>query len=152
MSILNFATNSKFLIALFDEGVFGACFSVLGFLPQICLMYLFLSVLENSGLITRMAFLLDDFLNKVGLNGKMVYTLLMGLGCSTTATLTAKNMADKNSKIKASLLTPFISCSAKLPIYITVAGAILGAKSVWLIMGLYLLGIAMAVIFAVIFN
>lgn len=152
MAILRFATKSKFIIALFDEGVFGACFSVLGFLPQISLMYLFLSILENSGLISRLAFLLDDFLEKVGLNGKMVYTLLMGVGCSTTATITAKNMADKNSQIKASLLTPFISCSAKLPIYITLAFALLGVNSVWVIFGLYLLGIVMAMVFAIIFE
>lgn len=152
MGILNLATNSQFIIALFKEGMFSACFSVLGFLPQICLMYLFLSMLENSGLITRMAFLLDDFLQKVGLNGKMVYTMLMGFGCSTTATLTAKNMVDKNSQIKASLLTPFMSCSAKLPIYITVALAIFGVNSIWIILGLYLLGVLVAIILAIIFN
>lgn len=152
MSILHLATNSRFLIALFEEGVFGACFSVLGFLPQIALMYLFLSLLENSGFISRIAFLLDDFLNKVGLNGKMVYTLLMGLGCSTTATLTAKNMPDKNSQIKVSLLTPFISCSAKLPIYMTLGGALLGVRNIWLILGLYLLGVVMAIVFAIIFE
>ena len=115
-------------------------------------MYLFLSVLENSGLISRLAFLLDDVLNKVGLNGKMVYTLLMGFGCSTTATLTSKNMPDKNSQIKVALLTPFISCSAKLPIYMTLGGAILGVKSIWLILGLYLLGVIMAIVFAIIFD
>lgn len=152
MAILNLATNSTFVIALFDEGVFGACFSVLGFLPQICIMYLFLSILENSGLISRMAFLFDDVLTRVGLNGKIVYTLLMGFGCSTTASLTAKNMADKNSKIKASLLTLFISCSAKLPIYTTIALALFGVGSVWVIFGLYLLGIVMAIILAIIFD
>ena len=152
MAILSRATKSQFVIALFSEGVFGACFSVLGFLPQICLMYLFLSILENSGLITRMAFLLDDFLQKVGLNGKMVYTMLMGFGCSTSATLTAKNMVDKNSQIKASLITPFMSCSAKLPIYTTLALALLGVNSVWLILGLYLLGMVVAIVLAIIFE
>lgn len=152
MAILNIATNSHFVIALFEEGVFGACFSVLGFLPQISLMYLFLSLLENSGLITRMAFLLDDFLEKLGLNGKIVYTLLMGFGCSTTATISAKNMPDTPSKIKASLLAPLISCSAKLPIYSVVAGALLGGSGIWLILGLYLLGIVMAIVLAIIFE
>ena len=152
MAILNLCTKSRFLIALFDEGIFGACFSVLGFLPQICLMYLFLSIFEHSGLISRMAFLFDDALEKVGLNGKMVYTLLMGFGCSTTATITAKNMTDKNAQIKASLLTPFVSCSAKLPIYTTLGLALLGIKSVGLIFGLYLLGIVMAIVFAIIFE
>lgn len=152
MAILNLATKSKFVLALFEEGIFGACFSVLGFLPQICLMYLFLSILENSGIISRMAFLLDDLLQKIGLNGKIVYTMLMGFGCSTSASLTAKNMADKNSQIKASLLTPFMSCSAKLPIYTMIATAICGVNSIWLIFGLYILGIVVAIILATIFE
>lgn len=152
MSIIRLATKSKFIISLFEEGIFGACFSVLGFLPQIALMYLFLSMLENSGLISRMAFLFDDALENIGLNGKIVYTLLMGLGCSTTATISAKNMADKNSQIKASILTPFISCSAKLPIYSVVAGAILGAGGIGVIFALYLLGIIVAIIMAIILN
>ncbi len=150
MAILKAATRSRFLIALFEEGVFGACFSVLGFLPQIVLMFVFLSVLENSGLISRMAFVMDDVLRKVGLNGKMVYTMLMGFGCSTTATITTKNMPDKNAKIKASLLTPFMSCSAKLPIYVMLGGALFGLKNIWVILGLYLLGIVVAIILAVI--
>ena len=150
MAILHLATRSRFVLALFEEGIFGACFSVLGFLPQICLIYLFLSVLEHSGLISRFAFLLDDLLQRIGLNGKMVYTLLMGFGCTTTATLTAKNMADKNSQIKLGILMPFISCSAKLPIYSIIGAAILGANSIWLIFGLYLLGIVLAVILAIV--
>lgn len=152
ISILTLATKSRFIISLFNEGIFGACFSVLGFLPQICLMYLFLSILENSGLISRMAFLLDDILQKVGLNGKIVYTMLMGFGCSTTASLSAKNMTDRNSQIKASLLTPFMSCSAKLPIYITVALALFEVNGIWLIFGLYVLGIVMAMVLAIIFE
>ena len=152
MAILKFGVNSNFIINLFEEGVFGACFAVLSFLPQICLMYLFLSLLENSGIISRMAFLLDDFLEKIGLNGKMVYTMLMGFGCSTTATLTTKNMPSKNSKIKASILTPFMSCSAKLPIYTTIALAVCGVKSIPIIFGLYLLGIAVSLILAFVFE
>lgn len=152
MAIIKLGIKSSFVINLFEEGVFGACLAVLSFLPQICLMYLFLSMLENSGVISRMAFLLDDFLERIGLNGKMVYTMLMGFGCSTTATLTTKNMPDKNSKIKASILTPLMSCSAKLPIYTTVALAVCGVRSVWIILGLYLLGILIALLLACVFE
>lgn len=152
MAIIKISTNSQFIIALFEQGVFGACFSVLGFLPQICIMYLFLTILEHSGLISRMAFLFDDFLSAVGLSGKMLYGLLMGFGCSTTASLTTKNLPDKQTQIKAGLLIPFISCSAKLPIYSTVGFALLGVNGVWLIVGLYLLGIFTAIILSVILN
>lgn len=152
MAIIRLGVKSQFIVKLFEEGVFGACFAVLSFLPQICLMYLFLSLLENSGIISRMAFLLDDYLEKIGLNGKMVYTMLMGFGCSTTATLTTKNMLNKNAKIKASILTPLMSCSAKLPIYTTIALAVCGVKSIYIIFGLYLLGIVIALLLAYIFE
>ncbi len=149
MAILKASTNSRFVLALFEEGVFGACFGVLGFLPQICLMYIALTFFESSGLVSRMAFLLDDVLQKVGLNGKIVYSLLMGFGCSTTATLTTQNMVDKNSQIKSSLLISFISCSAKLPIYLTMVLALFSTLGVWVIFGLYLLGIVIAVLVAI---
>ena len=152
IAIVKGATTSRFVIAFFSEGVFGACFSVLGFLPQICLMNIFLSVLEQSGLISRVAFLFDDVLGKIGLNGKMVYTMLMGFGCSTTATLTAKNMPDKNSQIKAALLTPFMSCSAKLPVYTVIASALFGVKSIWMILGLYLLGVLAGIVLSIVFQ
>ena len=152
MGIITHATNSSFVIALFESGIFGACFSVLGFLPQICLMYLFLSILENSGIITRIAFLLDDFLTKVGLNGKIVYTMLMGLGCSTTASISTQNMQNKNEQIKASMLIPYISCSAKLPIYITIASALFTGFGIWVILGLYLLGFVVSTLMAIILD
>lgn len=150
INILKLSTNSRFVLSLFEEGIFGACFGVLGFLPQICLMYIFLTFFESSGFISRMAFLLDDLLQKVGLNGKIVYSLLMGFGCSTTATLTARNMVDKNSQIKSSLLISFISCSAKLPIYLTMVLALFSGFGVWVIFGMYLLGIVLAVIMAIV--
>ena len=117
-----------------------------------CLLYIFLSILEDSGVISRMAFMLDDYFSQIGLNGKCVYTLLMGFGCNTSATFTSKNMADKNSHIKTALITPFMSCSAKLPIYTVVATAIFGVKNIWVILGLYLLGIVVALMLAKIYD
>lgn len=152
LSLVKYLTSSQIVYAFFDEGIFSAGFSILSFLPQICLLYLFLSLLEDSGYLSRIAFMLDDFLYKVGLNGKSVYTMLMGFGCATTATLTAKNMSDKNAQIKTALLTPYMSCSAKLPVYSVIAGAVFGAKSIFVIMGLYLLGIVVAIILAIIFE
>lgn len=152
LSIIKIITSSQVVYEFFDEGVFTAGFSILSFLPQICLLYLFLSLLEDSGYLSRMAFMLDDFLYKLGLNGKSVYTMLMGFGCATTATLTAKNMSDKNAQIKTALLTPYMSCSAKLPVYSVIAGAVFGVKSIFVIFGLYLLGIIVAMILALVFE
>lgn len=152
MAFLTKINASDFVLKLFDEGVFSAGITICSFLPQICLLYLFLTLLEESGLISRFAFLMDDTLSKIGLNGKVVYTLLMGFGCNTTASFTAKNMPDKNSKIKSCLITPFMSCTAKLPVYTVVATAIMGERNFFLIVGLYLLGIVCALAFAGIYE
>lgn len=148
MAIIEKVTSSEFLINFFDQGVFSAGLAVLGFLPQVCLLFMMLAVLEESGLLSRMAFMLDDLFYPLGLNGKSAYSMLMGFGCSTTATLTAKNMTEKNARVKTAILTPYMSCSAKLPVYSVIAGSIFGAKSFWVILGLYLLGIVVAILLA----
>ncbi len=140
------------LTGLIEVAVVGGAGSVLGFLPQVALLFLFLSLLEESGYMSRVAFAIEDILGKVGLSGKSVYTLLMGFGCSTTAVLTARNMEDKNSKIKTGLLTPYMSCSAKFPIYAVLGGAFFGANNIFVIMGLYLLGVVVAVSLSYIFE
>ncbi len=135
----------SWLVSLIEVALVGGVGSILGFLPQVALLFLFLSILEDSGYLSRVAFVFDDILSKVGLSGKSVYTLLMGFGCSTTAVLTARNMEDKNSKIKTALLTPYMSCSAKFPIYAVLGGAFFGAKNILVILGLYFLGVVVAV-------
>ncbi len=140
----NFGSES-FVVSLFQEAIIGGVGSILTFLPQVALLFFFLSLLEDSGYLSRVAFVFEDVLGKVGLSGKSVYTLLMGFGCSTTAVLTARNMEDKNSKIKTGLLTPYMSCSAKFPIYAVLGGAFFGANNIFVIIGLYLLGVVIAV-------
>lgn len=152
MHFLDNINMSSWIVRMFDEAIIGSVISICSFLPQICLLYGFLSVLEESGAISRIAFMLDDFFSKIGLNGKCVYTMLMGFGCNTTATFTSKNMADKNSHIKTALITPFMSCSAKLPIYSVIASAIFGVKKIWLIVALYLLGIVISLVLAKIYD
>jgi len=137
--------KNGFVFLFFEEAVINSSLTICSFLPQVFLLYLFLNVLEESGIISRFAFMFDDFLNKVGLNGKCVYTMLMGFGCNTSSCFTCKNMSDNNSKIKTAILTPFMSCTAKLPIYTVVAGAILGANNFWLIFGLYVLGFVVGI-------
>lgn len=140
----NFGSES-FVVNLFQEAIIGGVGSILTFLPQVALLFFFLSLLEDSGYLSRVAFVFEDVLGKVGLSGKSVYTLLMGFGCSTTAVLTARNMEDKNSKIKTGLLTPYMSCSAKFPIYAVLGGAFFGANNIFVIIGIYLLGVVIAV-------
>lgn len=140
----------EWFIDLVETGVFGGVGSILSFLPQVVLLFFFLSLLEESGYLSRVAFLFEDIFSKVGLSGKSVYTLLMGFGCSTTASLTARNMEDKNSKIKTAILTPYMSCSAKLPIYAIIGGAFFGASNVFVIFGIYLLGVVIALLLSLI--
>lgn len=154
--ILNFLANicgqNSWIYSLFDVAIFGGVGSILTFLPQVGLLFLFLTLLEDSGYLSRVAFVMEDLLGKVGLSGKSVYTLLMGFGCSTTAVLTSRNMEDKNAKIKTGLLTPYMSCSAKFPIYTVLGGAFFGAGNIWVIIGLYLLGVIVAILMSYIFE
>ncbi len=154
--ILNLLTShlgqSSWVCGLFETAVIGGVGSILSFLPQVALLFFFLSILEDSGYLARVAFAIEDILGKVGLSGKSVYTLLMGFGCSTTAVLTARNMEDKNAKIKTGLLTPYMSCSAKFPIYSVLGGAFFGASNILVILGLYLLGVVVALIISLIFE
>lgn len=144
--------EQSFLYNFFDSAIFGGVVSILTFLPQVALLFVFLSILEDSGYLARVAFVFEDILSKVGLSGKSVYTLLMGFGCSTSAILTARNMEDENAKRKTALLTPYMSCSAKFPIYVCLGGAFFGAKNIFVIMGLYLLGVIVAITISAIYE
>ena len=140
------------VIDLIEVGIIGGVGSLLAFLPQIILLFFFLSLIEDSGYLSRVAFMFEDLFAKVGLSGKSVYTLLMGFGCSTTAALTARNMEDKNAKIKTALLTPYMSCSAKLPIYAVIGGAFFLKANVFVIFSLYMLGVVVALCLSLIFE
>ena len=146
MLLINNITSNAFVISFFEEAIIGGVCSVLGFLPQVVLLFFFLNLLEDSGYMSRLAFSLEDFFSKLGLSGKSVFTLLMSFGCSTTATMTSRNLEDKNSKIKTAILTPYLSCSAKLPIYAVICGAFFVKEKTWLIFGLYLLGVIVAIL------
>ena len=152
LSWLKNILGESWIYYLFSDAIFNGLSTVLSFLPQVVLLFFFLSLLEDSGYMSRIAFTFEDILGKVGLSGKSIYTLLMGFGCSTTAIMTARNMDDKNSKIKTALLCPYMSCSAKIPIYTVIGGAFFGAKNIFVIMGLYLLGVVVAILVSLILD
>lgn len=152
LNLLTNITDNIWLIEFFSSGVFSSFVTILSFLPQICLMYMVLTILEDSGLIARLCYVIDDYFSAFGLNGKVVYIMLMGLGCNTLATLTTRNMKGKNLKTKSALLNPYISCMARLPIYSLIAGAFFGIKSFWVVLSLYLLGFVVALILAFVLN
>ena len=152
INFLTSVTDNVWLIEFFSSGVFSAFTTILGFLPQICLMYVVLTILEDSGLVARLCYVIDDFLAPFGLNGKIVYIMLMGLGCNTLATLTTRNIKGKNLKTKAALINPYISCMARLPVYSVVAAALFGVKAFWFVAGIYVLGFVVSLVLALILN
>ncbi|MEG1948669.1 MAG: ferrous iron transporter B, partial [Clostridia bacterium] len=138
--------SPAWVVGLFSNAIIGGAGALLCFLPQIALLFFFISILEDSGYLSRIAFLFEDIFSHMGLSGKSIYTLLLGMGCATTATLTARNMDDKNAKIKTAMLTPYMSCSAKLPIYAVIGGTFFGVNNVFVVFSLYALGLIVALL------
>ncbi len=134
------------IIGLFSTGIIGGVGGLLSFIPQIVLLFLFLSLLEDSGYMSRLAFSFEDIFYKFGLSGKSIFTILMSFGCTTTAVLTARNIEDKNTKIKTAMISPYMSCSAKLPIYAVIGGAFFSKGNIFIIIGLYLLGVVVGLL------
>lgn len=148
LNLVNKITCSPFIISFVEDGILSVLSTLIGFLPQIVLLFLFISILEDTGYLSRLAFTFEDIFSKVGLNGKTIFTLLMGFGCSTTASLTSRTLEDKNSKIKATMLSSYMSCSAKIPLYSVILGAFF-SNNILIIIFLYFLGVLVALITSV---
>lgn len=140
-AILQKINISSVLLDLIINGIINPISSVLIFLVPISLLSLSLKFFEDSGIFSRLAFMLDDVMQYFGLNGKAVYTLLMGYGCNTSAVVLTKNLPDKNMQKRCAIALPFITCSAKLPIYTIIATSLLGKEGIVVIFGIYLLSI-----------
>lgn len=134
---------------LIVDGIWAGLASVLSFLPQILLLFLFFSILEDSGYMSRVAFIFDRFFRKFGLSGKAFVPMIMGFGCSVPAMINTRTLANDNERIATIRVIPFFSCGAKLPILTAIAGGIItmfGIGNADLITyGMYVLGIATAV-------
>ena len=135
--------------SLLLDGIFDGVGSVLTFLPLIVLLFFFLSLLEDSGYIARVAFVMDKPLRKIGLSGRSIVPMLIGFGCTVPAVMATRTLPSDRDRKMTILLTPFMSCTAKLPIY-SFFVTVFFPQSAWLIItGLYLLGIVMGILFAV---
>lgn len=149
LSLFSKITTSPFILSFIEDGVLSVLSTLVGFLPQIVLLFLFISILEDTGYLSRLAFTFEDIFSKVGLNGKTIFTILMGFGCGTTAALTARTLEDKNSKIKATMLSSYLSCSAKIPLYSVILGAFFN-NNIFIIIFFYFLGVFIALLTSVI--
>lgn len=141
---------SPWLQGLLVDGVLGGVFSVLSFLPQILLLFLFFSILEDSGYMARVAFILDRIFRKFGLSGRAFMPMIMGFGCSIPAMINTRTLADDKERTATIRVIPFFSCGAKLPILTAIAGAIISAFHVGnadvITYSMYLLGIITAIV------
>ena len=143
---------NEVLHGLIVEGVFEGVGSVLSFLPIIIVMFFFLSILEDSGYIARVAFFMDKILRKIGLSGRSIVPLLIGFGCTVPAVMSTRTLPSDRDRRMTILLTPFMSCTAKLPIYSFFVAAFF-PKYGWLVMtGLYVLGIVLGIAAALLYK
>jgi ferrous iron transport protein B len=149
---LNRAGASEGFNKLICEAILEGAGSVIEFLPQIAVLFLCLAVLEDSGYMARAAYVLDGILQKLGLNGRAAYTLLMGFGCSASAVFTAKSIEQPGVRLKTVMVTPFMSCSARLPVFLAISGAFFAKNSYLIVTALYIGGIAAACIWALVLN
>lgn len=136
------------LHSLIIDGIFDGVGSVLSFLPIIVTLFFFISMLEDSGYIARVAFVMDKLLRKIGLSGRSIVPMLIGFGCSVPAVMSTRTLPSERDRKMTILLTPFMSCSAKLPIYAFFVSTFFPGKGGFIMSGLYLLGIIIGVLVA----
>ena len=138
--------------SLVKDGLFEGVGSVLSFMPIIVTMFFFLSLLEDSGYIARVAFVMDKLLRKIGLSGRSIVPMLIGFGCTVPAVMSTRTIPSSRDRKMTILLTPFMSCTAKLPIYGFFVTAFFPRAGWWLITALYLLGILTGILMAFLFK
>ena len=138
--------------SLIIDGIFAGVGSVLSFLPVIVVLFFFLSILEDTGYMARVAFVMDKLLRKIGLSGRSIVPLLIGFGCSVPAIMATRTLSSDRDRKMTILLTPFMSCSAKIPIYAVFSAAFFEKYQALVMIGLYLGGMLVGVLAALIFG
>ena len=129
------------------DGVVGGVGAVIVFLPQILILYFFISLMEDSGYMARAAFIMDRLMHKMGLHGKSFIPLVMGFGCNVPAVMATRTIESRRSRLITMLILPFMSCSARLPVYIMITGTFFAAQyRSWVMLSLYAVGILLAVV------
>ena len=151
-SALDKAKVNDVIHGLIIDGIFAGVGSVLSFLPIIVTLFFFLSLLEDSGYIARVAFFMDKLLRKLGLSGRSIVPLLIGFGCSVPAVMATRTLPSERDRKMTILLTPFMSCTAKLPIYAFFVNAFFPKRGGLIMVGLYLLGIIVGILAAVLYK
>lgn len=141
------------LRSMLVDGVIGGVGAVIVFLPQILILYFFISLMEDSGYMARAAFIMDKLMHKMGLHGKSFIPLIMGFGCNVPAIMATRTIESRRSRLITILILPFMSCSARLPMYIMIIGTFFAAQyRSWVMIMLYVIGVIVAIIVSKVFS
>lgn len=140
------------LKALLVDGIIGGVGGVIVFLPNILLLYFFISLMEDSGYMARAAFIMDKIMHKMGLHGKSFIPLIMGFGCNVPAIMASRTIENRKSRLITMLINPLMSCSARLPIYLLLVGAFFPNNASLVLLSIYAIGIFLAVLLARLFS
>lgn len=143
---------AAWLQSLVVDGIIGGVGGVLTFLPNIIILFIFISILEDSGYMARVAFIMDRAMRKIGLNGKAFIPMLMGFGCNVPAIMGTRTLENEKDRLAAILINPFMSCGARLPVYVLFASAFFAGHESVVVFSLYALGILVAIIVGLIFK
>lgn len=137
---------------LISQGIIGGVGGVIVFLPNIVILFLFISLMEDTGYMARVAFLMDKLMHKIGLHGKSFVPMIIGFGCNVPAIMATRTLENKKDRLLTMLIIPFMSCSARLPVYILIIGTFFPKNAILILSSLYLFGILLAVLFGLIFK
>ena len=149
---LTAGNTNEVVHGLIVGGIFEGVGSVLSFLPIVVTMFFFLSIMEDSGYVARVAFFMDKLLRKIGLSGRSIVPMLIGFGCTVPAVMATRTLPSRRDRMMTILLTPFMSCSAKIPIYGFFVSAFFPGKGGLIMTGLYVLGVIIAILVALLFK
>ncbi|OHD06467.1 MAG: ferrous iron transport protein B [Spirochaetes bacterium GWD1_27_9] len=143
---------NKLIVSLLKDGIVGGVGNVLLLIPYIFIMFFLMSILDDSGYMSRAAFVMDRFMHKIGLHGKSFIPLIMGFGCNVPAIMAARTLESHEEKIKTILMVPFIACSARLPVFVLLSGAFFGKYGGISVFALYMIGILISILTGIILN
>ncbi len=150
--VLQYFHSPDWLVSFIVSGLLDGVGSILVFLPNIFFLYLFISILEDSGYLARVAFIMDKFMHRLGLHGKSFIPMLIGFGCNVPAIMATRTLSNQKDRIITALIIPFMSCSARLPVYVLFASAFFRGKENIVVFALYSLGILIGIISGWLFN
>jgi len=140
---------SGWLTSLLVDGVVQGCGAVISFLPNIFILFVLLSLLEDTGYMARAAFLMDKIMHRIGLHGRSFVPMLLGFGCNVPAIMAAKSIDNPKDRTLTMLMIPFMSCSARIPVYLLFVGAFFSHCKALVMMGIYLTGVLLSILFAI---